>query len=486
VIFSFSFLNFNFFMIDLSDLTIVKARKQLDAGEYTAVELAQAYLDNIAQKNDEIFAYLEVFPDVLEQAMLADKKMKRGQIESMTGIPIAIKDNMLAAGRRSTSSSKILEGHVGTYDATVISKLKAAGAVFLGRTNMDEFAMGSSTETSAFGKTKNPRDITRVPGGSSGGSAAAVASDMALAALGSDTGGSIRQPAALCGIVGMKPSYGAVSRFGLMAMASSLDQIGPFTKTVEDAEIVFDTIRGSDPMDSTTFPERLHPDKEEKDKLRIGIPRDFLEMKGLDKAMLENFESTIESLKKKGHEIIDVSLPYMKYSLATYYILMPAEVSSNLARFDGVRFGLSEPGKDVIDSYKKTRRAGFGEEARRRILLGTYVLSAGYADAYYNKAIRARKLIRKDFENAFKNVDVIVTPTTPSPAWKLGAKMDDPLQMYLADIFTVPANIAELPAISVPSGTVSEEGTDLPAGFHIIAPYFREDLLFKAAKDAMK
>lgn len=471
-------------MINLAELTIVKARKHLDSGDFTAVELAQAYLDNIAKKNDEIFAYLEVYPDVLAQAKFADEMIKSGKSGPLTGIPLAVKDNMLVTGRESTSSSKILKGHIGTYDATVIAKLKSAGAVLLGRTNMDEFAMGSSTETSAYGKTKNPRDTTRVPGGSSGGSAAAVASDMALGALGSDTGGSIRQPAAFCGIVGMKPSYGAVSRFGLMAMASSLDQIGPFAKTVEDAELIFDCIRGVDPMDSTTVGNQLPVTS---DKLPVlGIPRDFLQMKGLDTSMLENFEATIQSLKGKGYEVVDVSLPYMKYSLAAYYILMPAEVSSNLARFDGIRFGFSADGKDVSDSYKKTRRAGFGEEVRRRILLGTYVLSAGYSDAYYGKANIARKLIRKDFEKAFETVDAIVTPTTPSPAWKLGAKMDDPVQMYLADIFTVPANIAELPAISVPSGTVSENKTSLPAGFHIIAPYFREDILFKVAKDAMK
>ncbi len=473
-------------MINLSELTIAKARKHLDDGDFTAVELAESYLENIAKKNEEIFGYIEVYSDVLEQAKRADEMIKARKAVSLTGIPLAVKDNMLVLGKEATSSSKILKGHIGTYDATVIAKLKEAGAVLLGRTNMDEFAMGSSTETSAYGKTNHPRDMTRVPGGSSGGSAAVVASDMALGSLGSDTGGSIRQPAAFCGIVGMKPTYGAVSRFGLMAMASSLDQIGPFTKTVEDAEIIFDAIRGCDPMDSTTIPGDLYPKKEEKTKLKIGIPRDFLSMKGLDASMLENFEATITALKNKGYEIVDVSLPYMKYSLATYYILMPAEVSSNLARFDGIRFGLSEIGKDVSDSYKKTRHIGFGEEVRRRILLGTYVLSAGYADAYYNKAIQARKLIRKDFDTAFKDVDVIVTPTTPSPAWKLGAKMDDPLQMYLADIFTVPANIAELPAISVPSGTVKEGENELPAGFHIIAPYMREDILFRVAKDATK
>jgi aspartyl-tRNA(Asn)/glutamyl-tRNA(Gln) amidotransferase subunit A len=480
-------------MIDLQQLTIVKARKHLDSGDFTTVELVEAYLENIKKKNDEIFGYLEIYSDVLEQAKRADEMIKSGNASALTGIPIAVKDNMNVLGKESTSSSKILKGHIGTYDATVILKLKTMGAVLLGRTNMDEFAMGSSTETSAYGKTKNPRDTSRVPGGSSGGSAAVVASDMALASLGSDTGGSIRQPAAFCGIVGMKPSYGRVSRFGLMAMASSLDQIGPFTKTVEDAEIIFDAIAGLDPMDSTTLrtgSTRLTAGGSGQavtnKKLVVGVPKDFLSMKGLDKTMLENFEATIAELKKKGYEVKDVSLPFMKYSLATYYILMPAEVSSNLARFDGVRFGLSEQGKDVIDSYKKTRHVGFGEEVRRRILLGTYVLSAGYADAFYNKAVKAKKLIRKDFEKAFKEVDVIVTPTTPSPAWKLGAKMDDPLAMYLADIFTVPANIAELPAISVPSGTVAEENTQLPAGFHIIAPYFREDILFRVAKDAMK
>jgi aspartyl-tRNA(Asn)/glutamyl-tRNA(Gln) amidotransferase subunit A len=471
-------------MINLPELTIVKARKHLDNGDFTAVELAQAYLDSIAKQNDEVFAYLEVFSDVLEQAKRADEMIKAGKATAMTGIPIAVKDNMNVLGKESTSSSKILKGHIGTYDATVIAKLKAAGAVLLGRTNMDEFAMGSSTETSAYGKTKNPRDTARVPGGSSGGSAAAVAADMALAALGSDTGGSIRQPAAFCGVVGMKPTYGAVSRFGLMAMASSLDQIGPFTKTVEDAEILFEAIRGCDPMDSTTVPcsAKATQGRPEKAHLKIGIPRDFLNMKGLDPRILANFEETIQKLKGKGYEIVDVSLPYMKYSLATYYIIMPAEVSSNLARFDGIRFGLSVQGKDVSDSYKKTRAQGFGEEARRRILLGTYVLSAGYADAYYRNALKARKLIRKDFERIFKEVDLIATPTTPSPAFKLGEKAGDPLQMYLADIFTVPANIADLPAISVPSGSVKED-KDLPLGFHFIAPYFGEASLFKAARD---
>ncbi len=470
-------------MIDLKTLTIVEARKRLDSHDFTAVELAEAYLEHIKEKNEEIFAYLEVFDDVLDQAKHADEMIASGKAVAMTGIPIAVKDNMLIKGKESTSASKILKGHIGAYDATVISKLRDAGAVFLGRVNMDEFAMGASTETSAYGKTKNPIDITRVPGGSSGGSAASVASDMALASLGSDTGGSIRQPAAFCGLIGLKPTYGAVSRFGLMAMASSLDQIGPFTKTAEDAEILFNAIRGYDKNDSTSVPENLIPPHKEKTKLIIGVPRDFLTMEGLDKKTLERFETTLNTLKEKGYEVVDISLPYLKYSLATYYILMPAEVSSNLARFDGIRFGLSEKGADVSDSYKKTRARGFGEEVRRRILLGTYVLSAGYADAFYNKAILAQKLIKKDFERIFQEVDVVAMPTTPSPAFKLGEKTNNPLEMYLADIFTVSANIAGVPAISVPCGFVEDRGSRLPVGFQVIAPYFREDLLFQTAKD---
>jgi len=451
--------------INLTELTIAKARKHLDAGDFTAIELAQAYLDNIAKKNDEIFAYLEVFDDVLEQAKRADEMIQAGKASAMTGIPIAVKDNMLVLGKESTSASKILKGHFGAYDATVIAKLKAAGAVLLGRTNMDEFAMGSSTETSAYGKTKNPCDTSRVPGGSSGGSAAAVAGDMALAALGSDTGGSIRQPAAFCGIVGMKPTYGAVSRFGLMAMASSLDQIGPFTKTVEDAKTVFEAIRGCDPMDSTTTPEKLIPNIPADKKIKIGVPRDFLKMKGLDPRILANFEETIKKLKKNGYEIVDVSLPYMKYSLATYYIIMPAEVSSNLARFDGVRFGLSVQGSDVGDSYKKTRAQGFGEEARRRILLGTYVLSAGYADAYYRNALKARKLIRKDFERVFKEVDLIATPTTPSPAFKIGEKRMTLWKCILRTFLPLPQTLPTFPPFPFRRAPCQKEEKNFPSAF---------------------
>lgn len=471
--------------IDTKNLTIKTAHDHIKNGDFSAVELAEAYLKNIEEKNKEIFAYIEVFDDVREQAKRADEMFKNGTAGPLTGIPLAIKDNMLIEGKESAAASKILKGHVGIYDATVIAKLKKQGAVFLGRANMDEFAMGGSTETSAYGVTRNPHDISRVPGGSSGGSAAAVAGDMALGALGSDTGGSIRQPAAFCGIVGIKPTYGAVSRYGLMAMASSLDQIGPFAKTTEDAEILFAAIRGHDKMDSTSVPDEIIPKAEPKQKLTIGIPREFLSSGGLGSTILENFEAAVAKLKEKGYEVRDISLPFIKYALATYYVLMPAEVSSNLARFDGIRFGLSVSGENVSDSYKKTRALGFGEEVRRRILLGTYVLSSGYYDAYYGKANQARMLIKQDFERVFNEVDIIATPTTPSPAFKIGEKVNDPLQMYLADIFTVPANIAGLPAISVPSGFVDEEGKRLPLGLHFLAPRFQEDVLFRAGRDVI-
>lgn len=469
--------------IDTKNLTIKSAHDHLKNGDFSAVELAEAYLENIKKNNTEIFAYIEVFDDVLLQAKRADEMFKNGTATELTGIPLAVKDNMIIEGKESAAASKILKGHIGVYDATVIARLKKQGAVFLGRANMDEFAMGGSTETSCYGVTRNPHDISRVPGGSSGGSAAAVAGDMALGALGSDTGGSIRQPAAFCGIVGMKPTYGAVSRYGLMAMASSLDQIGPFTKTTEDAKIFFNAIRGHDTMDSTSVPDETIPETKPKQKLTIGVPRDFLSAKGIDPRILENFDVAIQGLKAKGYEVKDISLPFVKYALSTYYVLMPAEVSSNLARFDGIRFGLSVSGENVSNSYKKTRALGFGEEVRRRILLGTYVLSSGYYDAYYGKANQARALIRKDFERAFEEVDIIATPTSPIPAFKIGEKINDPLQMYLADIFTVPANIAGLPAISVPSGFLEEEGKSLPLGLHFLAPGFREDILFQVGGD---
>jgi len=471
--------------IDLKKLTIKSTHEHLHNGDFSATELAEEYLKNIKEKNPEINAYLEVFNDVIEQAKVADKILKEGSDSNiLTGIPVAIKDNILIKGKIASSASKILENYKATYDATVISKLKEQGVIFLGRTNMDEFAMGGSTENSAHGVTKNPIDTSRVPGGSSGGSAAAVAMQGALGAFGSDTGGSIRQPASFCGVVGLKPTYGAVSRNGLMAMSSSLDQIGPFSKTVEDSEILFNAIKGHDNMDSTSFPNSFYESAEgkEKEKLTIGVPTDFLK-EGVDKEVLDNFNESIDKLRDKGYEIRDISLPNVKYSLAVYYIIMPAEASTNLARYDGVRYGLNESGEDLLRDYTKTRGNGFGKEVRRRILLGAHVLSSGYYDAYYNKANAVRRLITSDFEKAFKEVDVIATPTSPTPAFKIGEKKNDPLQMYLADIFTVPANIAGIPSISVPSGIIKKDEKDLPLGIQFMASHFKENLLFKVGKD---
>lgn len=463
--------------MDLKNLTIKKTHDALKKREFTSVDLTNAFIDEIKKKNSDINAYLEVFADALDQAKVADDMIARGEMKPLTGIPLAIKDNLLFQGHRAGASSKILEGYVATYDAKVIEDLTREGAVILGRTNMDEFAMGSSTETSAYGITKNPRDLSRVAGGSSGGSAAAVASDMALFSLGSDTGGSIRQPAGFCGIVGLKPTYGTISRSGLMAMGSSLDIIGPFTKTVEDAELVFNTLAKEDAKDSTCVLEKDRICKKTGVK-KIGVPRGFLKGEGIDPETLANFEKSLEKLKGLGYEIVDIEAPLLEYSLAVYYVLMPAEVSTNLSRFDGVRFGLSVQGKDVADSYKKTKEAGFGKEAKRRILLGTYVLSHGYYDAYYNKAVKLRHAITKSLEKVFEEVDLIATPTCPTPAFKPGDKKD-PVSMYLSDIFTVPANISGIPAISIPAG-VSSEG--LPLDIQFMAPHFGEELLFDVGK----
>ena len=390
-------------------------------------------------------------------------------------------------GKIASAGSKILENYIATYDSTVVKKLKEAGAVIIGRTNCDEFAMGSSTENSAYGPTKNPHDVSRVPGGSSGGSAVAVAAGMALGSLGSDTGGSIRQPAAFCGIVGMKPTYGRVSRSGLIALGSSLDQIGPFAKTAEDAEIIFGAIKGIDPLDSTTLNEDSKFEiRNSKSALKggtIGVPRKFIESEGVDERVKQNFQETLEKFKSLGYEIKDIELEHAHYSLATYYVIMPAEASSNLARFDGVKYGLREDGKDGIDVYFKTRGRGFGVETRRRIILGTYVLSSGYYDEYYGSALEMKKKITDEYRKVFEEVDLILTPTTPTPAFKLGEKSADPLAMYLADIFTVPANIAGLPSISLPSGFVEEGGKRLPLGIELMADLGREDIIFQASKD---
>jgi len=460
--------------IDLSNLTIAKARDGLKKGDFSARELTEAYLSHIAAENATLNAYLEVFDDALAQAETAGKALDR----PLAGIPLAMKDNILIKGKHATAGSKILSGYAATYDATATKRLREAGAVFLGRTNMDEFAMGSSSENSAYGATKNPRDLSRVAGGSSGGSAAAVAGDLALASLGSDTGGSIREPASFCGVVGLKPTYGAVSRFGLIALGSSLDQIGPFAKTVADAEVLYSVIEGRDPLDSTSVPEELR--RAPGEPKRIGVPMEFVERDGIDAEVFADFKSSLERLKSLGYSLHDVKLPNLGYALAVYYIIMFAEASTNLARFDGVRYGLRKEGDSVLSMYELTRGEGFGKEVRRRIMLGTYVLSSGYYDAYYRKAASVRALIANDFKEAFKDVDVIAMPTAPAPAFRLGEKSNDPLAMYLADIFTVPMNLAGVPAISIPSGTTKEE--NLPLSLQLIAPHFGESSLFNIGK----
>lgn len=467
--------------IELEKLTIELAHKHLIGGDFSAVEFAQAYLDEIAKKNQDLNAYLEIYDDVLSQAKHADSLIANKNATKLTGIPLAIKDNILIKGKIASSASKMLENYRATYDATVISKLKNEGVVFLGRTNMDEFAMGSSTENSAYGVSKNPHDLTKVPGGSSGGSAVAVAGNIALGSLGSDTGGSIRQPASLCGVVGLKTTYGAVSRFGLMAMGSSLDQIGPITKTVTDAEIIFNAIKGLDVLDSTTYKDGTYPISQKK-KYTVGVPKGLLEQKGLHPNVVSNFKESLEKIKSLGYDMQEIEMPDMSHALAVYYILMPAEVSSNLARFDGVKYGFHKEGKDLLEDYVLTRREGFGKEVRRRILLGTYVLSTGYYDAYYNKAIALKNDMTARFKKLFESVDVILTPTTPTPAFKIGEKTNDPLEMYLADIFTVTANIVGIPALSVPSGFAHVLGKKLPLGIQFMAPHGGEAYLFEVGK----
>lgn len=467
-------------MIDLKNLTIEKAHEGFLNKEFTCRELTEEYLKVIKERDQELHAFLEVYDDALSQADEADKKFADGTAVLMTGIPVAIKDNILFQGHIASAGSKILENYEATYDAFVIKKLREAGAVILGRTNMDEFAMGVSTENSAYGVTKNPYDTSRVPGGSSGGSTTAVAMNGALVALGSDTAGSCRQPASFCGVVGFKPTYGSVSRSGLMAMGSSLDVIGPIGKTVSDVEAVFNVIKGKDELDSTSVSSDL-VEKKKKDKIIIGIPRDFIK-EGIDERVVRNFEESLEKLQSAGYIIKDIKLPHVKYSVPSYYIITPAEVSANLARFDGIRYGRNVDADNLIDVYKKSRGAGFGPEVRRRILVGTYVLSHGYYDAYYNKATAVRGLIINDYKEAFKEVDVVLTPTTTGPAFKIGEKVSDPVKMYLEDIFTSPANMTGLPAISIPSGFAEENGKKLPLGIHFIAPYLREDLLFEIGK----
>lgn len=468
--------------MDVQSLTVVEAHNGLKNKEYSAQELTESYLQRIQERTNDVNAYITVTEkEAIAQAKTVDKKIADGgTLHVLEGIPCAIKDNILLEDVRATGGSHILEKYTAVYDATVVNKLKKDGAVFLGKANMDEFAMGGSGETSHYGPTKNPIDLSKVPGGSSSGSAAAVADNQCIYALGSDTGGSIRQPASFCGLVGLKPTYGSVSRYGLMAMASSLDQIGPLTRTVEDAAHVYTAIAGVDPFDGTSVTQTVSV-FESLDSgvkgVKIGIPKEYFS-EGLDPEVEKKVLSAINKLRDQGAEVVEVSLPHTGYELSTYYILMSAEVSSNLARYDGVRYGHREEAGTLVEMYLKTRKEGFNDEVKRRIMLGTFVLSAGYHDEYYKKAQKVRTLIKKDFEKVFDTVDCLITATTPTTAFNLGEKLDDPLTMYLADIFTVSANVAGIPALSMPVGNV---GT-MPAGLQIMGAYFDEAMILRVAR----
>ncbi len=470
--------------MSLYQLTAHELHDKLKAREITAVELTESVYERIEAVEPHVKGYLTLTKDIaLEQANAADAGFQNGDnMSPLAGIPIAIKDVICTKGVRTTCASKILSNFVPPYDATVMTKLNQQGIVMIGKTNMDEFAMGSSTENSAYQITHNPWDLETIPGGSSGGSAAVVSADTAICSLGSDTGGSIRQPAALCGVVGMKPTYGRISRYGLIAFASSLDQIGPFTKDVTDCALVLNALCGNDEMDSTSvdvpvpdFTQSLINDVQ---GLKIGVPKEYF-TEGLDTEVADKVHAAISVLEKLGASVEEISLPHTEYAIATYYIIAPAEASANLARYDGVRYGYrTEEPTDLINMYKKTRSEGFGQEVKRRIMLGTFALSAGYQDAYYRKAQKARTLIKSDFDAAFEKVDVIATPTSPTPAFKIGERTADPLQMYLCDVMTTPASHAGLPGISVPCGFV-ESG--LPVGLQLLAAPFDEETLLRAA-----
>lgn len=467
--------------LTISELTARLARRDLSAREAT-----QACLDQIARLDARLHAFISLAPeDALAQADAADAALRSGITHAqkpLLGVPIAIKDVIAAKAHRLNCGSKVLGNFISPYDATVVERLKAAGAIVFGRLNMDEFAMGSSTENSAFGPTCNPWDLSRTPGGSSGGSAVAVAADECIASLGSDTGGSIRQPAGFCGCVGLKPTYGRVSRYGLVAYASSLDQIGPFTRTVRDAAQILNVIGGHDPRDSTSVPQPAPDCVAALDGnikgLKLGLPREYF-VGGLDPAVKQAVESAVKKLQELGAEVVEISLPHTDYAIASYYIIATAEASANLARFDGVRYGARVEGADPIEMYGRTRGAGFGPEVKRRIILGTYVLSSGYYDAYYLRAQKVRTLIRRDFLQAFEKVDAIVTPTSPAPAFKIGEKVNDPLQMYLIDIFTISCNLAGICGVSVPCGFT--QSPRLPIGLQILGKPLGEATMLKVA-----
>ncbi len=465
--------------------TLLSARDAIARRAVSAVELTRQMLDRITKLDPVVLAYNSTCADrAIEQAKQVDDGQRSGPL---AGVPIALKDNLCTSFGTTTCSSKMLENFHAPYDATVVKRLEAAGAIILGKTNLDEFAMGSSTENSAFKTTRNPWDTSRVPGGSSGGSAAALAAGLCCASLGSDTGGSIRQPAALCGVVGLKPTYGRVSRYGLVAFASSLDQIGPFGHTVGDVAAIMNVISGADPKDSTCTPEAVPDYLADLDTpikgLRIGIAKEYTLAEGMDPQVQSAIDAAIEEYKKQGAEIVDVTLPHTEYGIAAYYVIAPCEASSNLARYDGVHFGhrTKEPVKDIIELFSKSRAEGFGPEVQRRIMIGTYALSSGYYDAYYLRALKMRTLIKRDFDDAFKKCDVILCPTSPTAAFKAGEKTGDPLSMYLCDVFTVTCNIAGIPGISLPCGFTTGE-KPLPIGLQLLGPTFSEPQLLRAAR----
>lgn len=469
--------------MELYQLTIHELQEKIRRGEATAAQITESVFSRIDAVEERVHSYIRLMKEkALLQTAQADENIKKGEIKALTGIPVALKDIVCTKGIPTTCGSHILHNFVPPYNATVVEKLAAAGAVFVGKANMDEFAMGSSTETSWFGPTRNPWDLARIPGGSSGGSASAVAADECIASIGSDTGGSIRQPAALCGVVGLKPTYGRVSRFGLIAFASSLDQLGPFTKDVEDCAIMMNVMAGYDPKESTSVQAEV-PDYrkflgQDIGGWKVGIPKEYF-VEGIDPEVAAAIEKTINVVKQQGATIVDISLPHTPYCLAVYYIIAPAEASSNLARYDGVKYGFrAQDVRDLAEMYTKTRQDGFGAEVKRRIMIGTYALSAGYYDAYYGKASQVRALIRRDFDEAFSKCDVILTPTTPTPAFKIGEKTDDPLQMYLSDIFTISTNLAGIPGISVPCGYTQ---AGLPIGVQFLAGHFEEGKLLQFA-----
>ncbi|MDP2637039.1 MAG: Asp-tRNA(Asn)/Glu-tRNA(Gln) amidotransferase subunit GatA [bacterium] len=463
--------------MELGTLSIQEIREGLQKKIFSAKEIAQASLSAIREKDQRIHAFLEVTENLmLEQAAAVDKKIEsKEKLGVLAGVPCAVKDAILVKGVRATAGSRMLENYTAPYDATVIEKLKKADTLLVGKTNMDEFGMGASTENSAFGVTKNPLDEERVPGGSSGGSAASVAAGEAVIALGEDTGGSIRLPASFCGLVGLKPTYGAVSRNGVIALASSFDQVGPFAKTVADAEILFNAIRGKDPMDSTSVESPNENWKLKIENLRIGVPKEYFG-EGLDPEVKSVVTGMLSKLEEQGAKLVEVSIPHIPFALAAYYVINMSEASANLARYDGIRYGFSKTGNTLLETYLESRGEAFGAEVKRRIMLGTYALSAGYYDAYYIKAQKVRTLLKQDFEKALEKTDVVAGPVSPFLPFKIGERMQDPLAMYLVDIYTVSANLTALPALAVPAGNAG----NLPVGLQLMAPAFEENLLFKA------